>query len=187
MVENGFFCLFPDDESYAKLALYCKEPHISILVIEDAKEITRMKELIGCRLEAEPIHVTVLRTHTLHSRAGLEIPVLQITQEECQKMKAFYVTTFELKSDVYGASQDFHVSVDIATNEANELVGETLTFDKCTFSTRMVGVPGTKRNPRMLSCVKLSRKPEQRIFQVSKRPVMLFFVTISICLIRRRV
>lgn len=140
MIENGFFCLWPDAETSAKLEQYCKEPHISVLVIDDAKEIAHMKQLTGHRLEGQSIRVIVVGTHTLHTRAGLAIPVLQITQDECKQRKHLYSDVFSLTSDVYGISQEFHISLDSPTDD---LIGEVLTFDKCTFSTRMIN---TKRS-----------------------------------------
>ncbi len=36
-MENGFFCLFPDDATAKLLENYCSKPHISILVIENKR------------------------------------------------------------------------------------------------------------------------------------------------------
>ena len=61
MVENGFFCLWPDEAStqfLKQIAPSCHDSHITILAIDDEKEINRLYSCPDGKL-LQPIKITL--------------------------------------------------------------------------------------------------------------------------------
>ncbi len=136
MVENGFFCLFPNDATATILQSCCKEPHISILVINSPEEIKRMKECCSTNnLLAHPVEVKIKDKHSLFKRDGTKIDVLRVADEQCVTLKEKLISQFALVSDIYGALQSMHITLD---SNCDLLFETRLIFDKCFFSSRVV-------------------------------------------------
>ncbi len=144
-IENGFFLLLPDEESRLKLTTsVCKFPHVSILVIDDPKEILKLKNTF-VKLDDDDIYEVPFKIEMkllisgfedLTMRSSKKIKVANFNDNtSLENLKNTFLKKFNLKSDIYGKKQKFHLSL-----ETEESMGEIFNFDRCVFSIRNVQI-----------------------------------------------
>ncbi len=145
-MENGFFILFPNATTKLKLAPISQNPHISILVINDQEEILKLKSLFraleeeGCyevSLDFGKLKFFIKDYGKLTMRNGKKVNVAHVNFDT--SLKRELQQKYNLKSDIYGQDQKFHITLDddiyISVKQFEE---EELIFDKCIFSVRKI-------------------------------------------------
>ena len=132
-MSNGYFILWPDEESAKKLKKFSvQDAHITILVLDDATEIEMCNQTF--KTMQTFLNVSVCETLILKTRINTEVFALKISKDDkCKKLKSHLMKTLDLKSDIYKDSQLFHISIGSAEPAIATL---ELTFVKLTFSIR---------------------------------------------------
>ncbi len=139
---RGYFCAFPDLTSYKilreKYPQIGDDMHITILVIEDEKEI---ELLYDEHMNMDDFNCKIMSFGQLVKQNGESVDVLFVEESPCLHMKKFLIDKYKLKSDVYGTKQRFHITLgpsskkDSKNNiEKNNIEIFTLHFNKFTFS-----------------------------------------------------